>query len=51
MDIFKAVTVEAAHENLARWIWSRLEPALPNRGSIIVFKTCTAGCVYEDEDD
>ena len=51
MDIFKVFTIETAHENLARWIWSRLEPALPNLYSIVVYETCPAGCVCEGEDD
>jgi 6-pyruvoyltetrahydropterin/6-carboxytetrahydropterin synthase len=32
-------------ENLARWIWRRLEPILPNLSRVIVKETCTAGCV------
>lgn len=34
-------------ENLARWIWRRLQPALPLLSSVVVQETCTAGCVYE----
>lgn len=37
-------------ENLARWIWERLSPALP-LSKITVSETCTSGCVYEGEDD
>jgi 6-pyruvoyltetrahydropterin/6-carboxytetrahydropterin synthase len=33
-------------ENLARWVWRRLQPALPGLTRIIVQETCTAGCVY-----
>jgi len=33
-------------ENLARWIWARLLPALPSLSRIVVQETCTAGCVY-----
>ena len=33
-------------ENLARWIWQRLQPALPGLARIVVQETCTAGCVY-----
>ena len=33
-------------ENLARWIWDRLAPALPGLGRIVVQETCTAGCIY-----
>jgi 6-pyruvoyltetrahydropterin/6-carboxytetrahydropterin synthase len=35
-------------ENLARWIWERLRPALPLRG-IVVRETCTSGCIYQGE--
>lgn len=37
-------------ENLARWIWSRLKPALPPLSKIVVHETCTAGCVYTGAD-
>lgn len=33
-------------ENLARWIWRRLKPALPGLSKVVVRETCTAGCVY-----
>ena len=33
-------------ENLARWIWTRLKPALPLLSKVIVKETCTSGCVY-----
>lgn len=33
-------------ENLARWIWRQLKPALPLLSSVVVRETCTAGCVY-----
>lgn len=33
-------------ENLARWIWQKLKPALPALSSIDVQETCTAGCRY-----
>lgn len=36
-------------ENLARWIWVRLQPALPGLSRIIVNETCTSGCVYRGE--
>ena len=38
-------------ENLARWIWRRLKPALPGLSRIELWETCNAGCVYEGEDD
>jgi 6-pyruvoyltetrahydropterin/6-carboxytetrahydropterin synthase len=34
-------------ENLARWIWANLEPALPGLSSIVVRETCTSGCIYQ----
>ena len=33
-------------ENLARWIWKKLEPDLPLLSAIHVKETCTAGCIY-----
>ena len=37
-------------ENLARWIWQRLQPSLPLLCRVVVKETCTSGCVYEGED-
>ena len=34
-------------ENLARWIWARLTPALPLLSKVIVRETCTSGCAYD----
>lgn len=36
-------------ENLARWIWKQLKPALPLLSRVTVHETCTSGCVYEGE--
>ena len=36
-------------ENLARWIWRRLQPGLPGLERIVVQETCTAGCVYSGD--
>ena len=36
-------------ENLARWIWQELKPALPLLSKIVVAETCTSGCVYQGE--
>lgn len=33
-------------ENLARWIWARLAPALPGLSKVVVQETCNAGCVF-----
>jgi len=38
-------------ERLARWIWRRLEPALPGLRQVVVRETCCAGCVYRGEDE
>lgn len=34
-------------ENLARWIWERLKPSLPELCRIVVRETCTSGCAFE----
>ena len=36
-------------ENLARWIWQRLKPALPSLHHIVVYETCTSGASYAGE--
>ena len=36
-------------ENLARWLWRELQPALPQLSRIVVHETCTSGCVYEGD--
>jgi 6-pyruvoyltetrahydropterin/6-carboxytetrahydropterin synthase len=36
-------------EVLARWIWNRVHPALPDLSHIVVRETCTSGCVYRGE--
>ena len=33
----------------ARWIWDRLQPALPDLSQVVVRETCTSGCVYRGE--
>ncbi len=38
-------------EHLARWVWRRLRPALPELCRVVVHETCTSGCVYQGEDD
>ena len=37
-------------ENVARWIWARLKPELPQLSKIIISETCTSGCVFTGED-
>ena len=34
-------------ENLARWIWEKLKPSLPQLVAVHVKETCTSGCIYE----
>jgi 6-pyruvoyl tetrahydropterin synthase/QueD family protein len=36
-------------ENIARWIWVRLKPAVPQLFSITVHETCTSKCIYRGE--
>lgn len=36
-------------EILARWIWHRLELALPGLSRVLVRETCNSGCIYEGE--
>jgi 6-pyruvoyltetrahydropterin/6-carboxytetrahydropterin synthase len=36
-------------ENLARWIWRRLQPALPLLSRVVIWETETAGCSYRGE--
>ena len=37
-------------ENLARWIWDRLNPDLPGLSKVVVQETCNAGCSYRGPD-
>ena len=36
-------------ENIARWIWERLQPRLPILSKIEIDETCTSGCVYRGD--
>jgi 6-pyruvoyltetrahydropterin/6-carboxytetrahydropterin synthase len=36
-------------ENIARWIWTRLEPCSAGLSAITVRETCTAGVVYRGD--
>jgi 6-pyruvoyltetrahydropterin/6-carboxytetrahydropterin synthase len=36
-------------ENLARWIWQKLRPALPGLAKVVVAETCTSGCMYRGD--
>lgn len=33
-------------ENLARWLWGRLRPALPGLSRIVIRETERTGCIY-----
>jgi 6-pyruvoyltetrahydropterin/6-carboxytetrahydropterin synthase len=37
-------------EILARWIWERLLPSLPELSQVVVRETCNSGCVYRGLD-
>ena len=34
-------------ENLARWVWTHLQPRLPLLSRIVIHETCTSACTYE----
>ena len=36
-------------EHIARWIWLRLKPTVPELAQITVHETCTSKCVYRGE--
>jgi 6-pyruvoyltetrahydropterin/6-carboxytetrahydropterin synthase len=36
-------------ENLARWVWDRLKPSLPQLSGVVIRETCTSGCVYRGD--
>lgn len=37
-------------ENLARWIWERVQPKLPGLSKVVVRETCTSGCIYHGDE-
>ena len=37
-------------EVIAKWVWERLPPYLPQLSKIELHETCTAGCIYRGED-
>jgi 6-pyruvoyltetrahydropterin/6-carboxytetrahydropterin synthase len=37
-------------ENIAKWLWDRLAPALPSMTCIVVHETCTSSCEYRGEE-
>lgn len=36
-------------ENIARWIWDRLKPIVPQLSQVVVQETCTSGAIYRGE--
>ncbi|MHA7816833.1 MAG: 6-carboxytetrahydropterin synthase QueD [Pseudohaliea sp.] len=36
-------------ENLCRWIWAQLAPALPALCAVEIRETCTSGCIYRGD--
>jgi len=36
-------------ENLARWIWGRLKPAIPGLCEVVIAETCMSRCVYRGD--
>jgi 6-pyruvoyltetrahydropterin/6-carboxytetrahydropterin synthase len=36
-------------EHIARWIWQRLKPALPELSRVEIRETCTSGCIYSGD--
>ncbi len=38
-------------ENIARWIWRKLKPVLPEIAAVEIKETCTCGCIYQGEDE
>jgi 6-pyruvoyltetrahydropterin/6-carboxytetrahydropterin synthase len=38
-------------ENLARWIWQRVRPRLPQLTQVMVRETCTSECIFRGEND
>ena len=36
-------------ENIARWIWNRLNPELPGLSAVQIRETCTSGCIYRGD--
>ncbi len=36
-------------ENIARWIWEHLKPAVPQLTQVVVRETCTSGAIYRGE--
>jgi 6-pyruvoyltetrahydropterin/6-carboxytetrahydropterin synthase len=37
-------------ENIAKWIWRHVKPALPGLSKVAVEETCTSGCCYTGDE-
>ncbi len=37
-------------ENLAKWVWKRLKPTLPELSKVLIRETCTSGCICIGEE-
>lgn len=37
-------------ENIAKWIWNKLKPSLPELSRIDISETCTSGCSYAGDE-
>jgi len=33
-------------ENIAKWLWDRIKPVLPQLSELVVHETCTTACSY-----
>lgn len=38
-------------EMLAKWIWKRLKPGLPELSKVEIRETCNSGCIYSGDDE
>jgi 6-pyruvoyltetrahydropterin/6-carboxytetrahydropterin synthase len=38
-------------ENLARWIWEKVQPSLPLLSKVVVNETCTSGCIFRGKNE
>jgi 6-pyruvoyltetrahydropterin/6-carboxytetrahydropterin synthase len=36
-------------ENIARWIWDQLKPALPQLSQVVVQETCSSGAIHRGQ--
>ena len=36
-------------ENIAIWIWQKLERTLPDLSSVEIMETCNSGCIYKGD--